>query len=74
ALPVDAAPSQANFVWVCAHAITGDDLVSRLRRLGVIVAPGGPLGAEDHVRITVRDTPATDRLLSALEKALTGTA
>ncbi len=73
-LPVDAAPSQANFVWVRAHAITGDDLVSRLRRLGVIVAPGGPLGADDHVRITVRDTPATDRLLSALEKALTGTA
>lgn len=69
-LPVHSAPSQANFVWVRAHSMTGDDLASRLRRQGVIVAPGGPLGADDHVRITVRDTPATDRLLAALENAL----
>ena len=69
-LAVHAIPSQANFVWMRAHSITGDDLASRLRRQGVIVAPGGPLGADDHVRITVRDAPATDRLLSALYNAL----
>ncbi len=69
-LPVDAAPSQANFVWVRARSMSGDELASRLGRQGVIVAPGRPLGAEDHVRITVRDKAANDRLIAALEKAL----
>ena len=69
-LPVDADPSQANFVWLSARGMEGAQLADRLRRQGVIVAPGGPLGADDHVRITIRDTPATDRLLRALEIAL----
>ena len=30
------------------------------------MAPGGPLGADDHVRATIRDAAATDRLLAAL--------
>ena len=38
------------------------------RRQGVIVAPGGPLGADDHVRATVRNE-RPDRLLRALENA-----
>ncbi|MEJ7750534.1 MAG: histidinol-phosphate transaminase [Thermoleophilaceae bacterium] len=69
-LGVDAEPSQANFVWMRARSMAGDDFAARLRRQGVIVAPGGPLGADDHVRVTVRDTAATDRLLAALENAL----
>jgi len=69
-LPVDADPSQANFLWVRAHSMDGAQLADRLRRQGVLVAAGGPLGADDHVRITVRDAPATDRLLRALEIAL----
>ena len=69
-LPVDADPSQANFLWVKAHEVGGAQLVDRLRRQGVLVAAGGPLGADDHVRITVRDAAATDRLLRALEIAL----
>jgi histidinol-phosphate aminotransferase len=69
-LPVDADPSQANFVWLRADGLGGAQLASSLRRQGVIVAAGGPLGADDHVRITVRDTGATDRLLSALAKVL----
>ena len=69
-LPVDADPSQANFLWLSAHGVDGAQLADRLRRQGVLVAAGGPLGADDHVRITVRDTAATDRLLRALEIAL----
>jgi hypothetical protein len=38
----------------------------------VIVAPGGPLGADDHVRATIRDAVATDRPLEALSRVLGG--
>ena len=69
-LPVEAADSQANFVWLRAKDLTGAELTARLRADGVIVAPGGPLGADDHVRAGVRDARATDRLLRALEKAV----
>jgi histidinol-phosphate aminotransferase len=71
-LPVDVSPSQANFVWLAARGTSGEQLAHGLRRQGVIVAPGGPLGADDHIRATVRDAAATDRLLRALEVALQG--
>jgi histidinol-phosphate aminotransferase len=70
ALGLDADPSQANFIWTRAPDLSGDELAGRLRRQGVIVAPGGPLGADDHVRATVRDGGAADRLLQALENAV----
>jgi histidinol-phosphate/aromatic aminotransferase/cobyric acid decarboxylase-like protein len=38
----------------------------------VIVAPGGPLGADDHVRASIRQAAATDRLLEALGRVLEG--
>ncbi len=41
-LPVDAEPSQANFVWLAAHGMSGAALASRLARENVIVAPGWP--------------------------------
>ena len=69
-LGADVTDSQANFVWVAGEGLSGAELAGRLRRDGVIVAPGGPLGADDHVRITVRNAPATDRLLASLSKAL----
>ena len=71
-LPVDVSPSQANFIWLSARGMTGNQLAGSLRRQGVIVAPGGPLGADDHIRATVRDAPATDRLLRALESTIEG--
>jgi histidinol-phosphate/aromatic aminotransferase/cobyric acid decarboxylase-like protein len=37
----------------------------------VIVAPGGPLGADDHVRAAIRGAAATERLLHALREATT---
>jgi histidinol-phosphate aminotransferase len=70
ALPVDADPSQANFVWLSARGTSGLALANALRKENVVVAPGGPLGADDHVRATVRDAAATDRLLAALRTAL----
>jgi len=69
-MPVEPCESQANFVWCEARDLSGAELAGRLRREGVLVAPGSPLGAAGHVRITVRDAPATDRLLAALGKAL----
>jgi histidinol-phosphate aminotransferase len=71
-LPVDAPDSQANFVWLHASGLTGAQLTGALEKAGVIVAPGGPLGADDHVRASIRGAAATDRLLAALAMA-TGT-
>ena len=70
ALPVDAPESQANFVWLRAPGLTGAELSGRLERAGVLVAPGGPLGEEHHVRIAIRGPAATSRLLSVLTQAL----
>jgi histidinol-phosphate/aromatic aminotransferase/cobyric acid decarboxylase-like protein len=54
--------------------MSGDALAQALRRQGVIVAPGGPLGAEDHVRAAVLSNVATDRLLHAYAGAVNGPA
>jgi histidinol-phosphate aminotransferase len=69
-MPVDFSPSQANFVWMSAQGLSGAALANRLEQESITVAPGGPLGADDHVRAAIRDVGATNRLLSALEKAL----
>ncbi len=69
-LPVDAPHSEANFVWLHAPGLSGAELAGRLERAGVLVAAGGPLGADDHVRAAIRGAAATERLLSALEQAL----
>jgi len=69
-LPVDAPESQANFVWLESPGLTGAELAARLERAGVLVAPGGPLGEERHVRAAIRGPAAAERLLSALEGAL----
>jgi histidinol-phosphate aminotransferase len=71
-LGVQAAPSQANFLWMKVDGISGSDLAARLERERVLVAPGGPLGADDHVRASIRGAAATDRLLQALAAATDG--
>jgi histidinol-phosphate aminotransferase len=70
ALGAEVSDSQANFVWLRAPGVGGDTLAAALRRQGVIVAPGGPLGAEDHVRAAVLDEAATTRLLRAVERVI----
>jgi histidinol-phosphate aminotransferase len=69
-MPVDAPPSEANFVWLHAAGLDGAGLTARLEQAGVIVAPGGPLGADDHVRASIRGPATTERLLDALERAV----
>jgi histidinol-phosphate aminotransferase len=69
-MAVDAPQSQANFVWLRAAGLTGAALAARLEQHGVIVAPGAPLGADDHVRASIRGPAGTERLLSALGRAL----
>ncbi len=71
-LPVDAPDSQANFAWLSAAGLSGAELAARLERSGVLVAPGGPLGDEDHVRVSIRGPAATGRLLAALRDAFGG--
>ena len=69
-LPVDAPESQANFIWLHAAGLSGAELAAELERKGVLVAPGGPLGADDHVRASIRGAAASERLLSALTQTL----
>src|SRR3954468_13883465 len=71
-LPVDAPDSEANFVWLRAPGLSGAELAGRLERSGVIVAHGGALGDEEHVRAAIRGGAAAERLLSALAGATSG--
>jgi histidinol-phosphate aminotransferase len=69
-LPVEVPESQANFLWLRPKTISGSELLRRLERARVHVAPGGPLGDDDHVRIAIANSAATERLLWALREAL----
>jgi histidinol-phosphate aminotransferase len=69
-LGVDVADSQANFLWIRVRDMSGDQLANSLRKQGVIVAPGGPLGEDNHIRASIRTEAATNRLLRAIENAL----
>jgi histidinol-phosphate aminotransferase len=62
--------SQANFVWAAHPAVAGGELAGRLAHAGVLIAAGDALGEPRRVRIALRSAAATDRLLSAVEKAL----
>jgi len=72
ALPVTASRSQANFVWLHADGLSGEQLAARLEGSRVLVADGRHLGDARYVRAAIRDRHAADRLLWALGEALTG--
>jgi histidinol-phosphate aminotransferase len=59
--------SQANVLWVAAPGPHGGaDLAAALDRAGIVVQPGGGVGAPDRVRITVPHRPEhVERLLRA---------
>jgi histidinol-phosphate aminotransferase len=71
-LPVDGPSSQANFLWLRAPGISGLELAARLRRGGVIVAPGAAVGADDYIRVAVQSRGASERLVEALRGAAGG--
>ena len=68
-LPVDAAPSQTNAIWLRMGGRTGSELATRLQRAGIRVMTGDQVGDRDHVRATIQSRAATDRLLDALRSA-----
>lgn len=65
----EVADSQANFLWV-THPVLGGQLAARLAQTGVLVASGEALGEAAHVRVSVRDASASDRLLRAIDGVL----
>jgi histidinol-phosphate aminotransferase len=69
-LGADVTDSQANFLWIRVRDLSGDQLANGLRKQGVIVAPGGPLGEDHHIRAAVRNEAASNRLLSATKNLL----
>jgi histidinol-phosphate aminotransferase len=62
--------SQANFLWAAHPSLDGGELVARLARAGVLVASGDALGEPRHIRISLRDTAASTRLLQAIDRLL----
>jgi histidinol-phosphate aminotransferase len=59
-------PTQSGTVWVRSPDRDGAALHADLERAGVVVQAGGTLGDDRHVRITARDSAATERLVRAL--------
>ena len=66
-LGLHVAPSQANVLWLRAEGVSGGELARRLERHGIIVAPGGPLGGDACIRVSIQRREAGDRLVRALE-------
>ncbi|MEA2226038.1 MAG: histidinol-phosphate aminotransferase [Solirubrobacteraceae bacterium] len=66
----EVADSQANFVWAAHPAVSGGELAAQLAQSGVLIAEGDALGEPQHVRISIRKSAATTRLLAAVDKAL----
>lgn len=68
-LPLDAAASEANFLWLRAPGLSDQELAARLRRGGVIVMAGSAVGDEEHVRATIQAPFHAERLLEAARTA-----
>lgn len=58
--------SETHTVWLGGGEHTAASLTHGLADQRVLVAPGTDWGDEAHVRITLRDRPATERLIRAL--------
>ncbi len=70
ALGLEAADSQANFVWISLGDRDEDEVVDSLARAGVAVRPGTPLGARGNLRVTHGTRPENERFIAALAEAI----
>ncbi|MDP9383774.1 MAG: histidinol-phosphate transaminase [Actinomycetota bacterium] len=71
ALGLDAAESQANFVWFdLGDGVEEPDVVRGLAERGVLVRAGTPLGREGALRVTVGAEDENERFLEALGELL----
>jgi histidinol-phosphate/aromatic aminotransferase/cobyric acid decarboxylase-like protein len=66
ASPLSVAPSETSLVWLASDRHDGRTLAEHLAARRITVAPGHQWGDERHVRVTLRDAAATDRLVGAL--------
>jgi histidinol-phosphate aminotransferase len=66
--PFAVAPGHGPYAWVETGGVA---LSEKLAAARIFVAPGSAWGDDGHVRITLRDAPATDRLLEALGEIAT---
>jgi len=61
-------PTSAPFVWLSSDEHSGRAIAEHLGLRRIKVAAGEQWGDERHVRITLRDAAATDRLIAALRE------
>jgi histidinol-phosphate/aromatic aminotransferase/cobyric acid decarboxylase-like protein len=55
-----------NLVWLSSTEEDGASIARRPAAQRIYVTPGATWGDEQHVRVALRDGPATDRLVGAL--------
>lgn len=70
ALGLEAAASQANFVWIGLGEHDEGEVVDSLARAGVAVRPGTPLGGPGNLRVTHGTRPENERFVAALADAI----
>jgi histidinol-phosphate/aromatic aminotransferase/cobyric acid decarboxylase-like protein len=67
--PFGVAPGAGPYAWLETR---GRPLAEELAARRIFVAPGSAWGDDAHVRVTLRDTAATERLLEALDELVSG--
>ena len=66
----DVAESQANFVWAAHPTLSAGQLAAHLEQAGILVTEGDALDEPRYVRIAIRKSAATARLLAAIDNTV----
>ena len=62
------APSHGHLLWLSSSEHDGRAIAAHLAGRRIYVTPGAAWGDDRHVRVALRDSAATDRLVSALRE------